>query len=108
MPYDYALGYADVRSFHGEQDGLLYVRATATPRRPGKGLLRFGADGPVKVWINGKLVATELAARNPILPMRFTAKAVWRRGRNEILFALDSRKGQTWGVAAACESTGKG
>ena len=102
VPCDPAAGFADIRKFHEGQDGLIYVRGRITmKKRPkGPGVLYYGADGPVRAWVNGKEVACEPGATNPILPMRFQAPVTWRQGVNEVLFALDSHGGQAWGLAA--------
>lgn len=92
--------FADLRAFHGGRDGLLYVRATYVAPHAAAGRLTFGADGPVKAWLNGEELACEPAAANPARKDGFYRLAAWRPGRNEILLALATRSGQAWGIFA--------
>jgi hypothetical protein len=102
-PYRPAEGYTDIREFHGGGNGMVYVRGRITLKRGGKGGLLYGADGPVKVWVNGRLAACEPEATTPLFPLRYRTTATWRKGRNEVLFALDSNKAEAWGVGAEVE-----
>jgi hypothetical protein len=95
-------GYVDVRpAHHGATPGLVYVRGWVTMPAAGAGTLTFGADGPVRLFFNGQAVACEPRAVNPILPARYSAAVTWTKGKNEVLFALDVRGGQAWGVVVA-------
>ena len=93
--------YADIRKFSDGKDGVLYIRAKAKSPRGGKGRILFGADGPVKVWVNGKLAACEPTATNPIKVAQYAGDVSLRKGANDILFALDTNRAGAWGVTAA-------
>ncbi|MCX5659253.1 MAG: Gfo/Idh/MocA family oxidoreductase [Planctomycetota bacterium] len=94
--------YADVRGIHNGKNGLIYVRAIAKISKAGTSRAIMGADGPVRIWINGKLVATDPKGTNPVHPARYSANVRWKKGRNEILFALASGP-SVWGVSAAID-----
>ena len=85
------------------QDGLVYICGTIKMPTGGKGALLYGADGPVRVWVNGKPAGCQPKATNPIVLDQYRAAATWKKGRNEILFDLDTNKGQAWGVCARGE-----
>jgi hypothetical protein len=75
----------------------------------GRGRILFGADGPVKVWVNGRAAGCEPKATNPAIEDSYAGPAVWKKGRNTVLMALATNAGQAWGVIARCErGTGKG
>ncbi len=90
----------DVRSFHGGKDGLLYLRARVEFIAGGPGNLLYGADGPVKVWVNGAEVGCQPTATNPARAEEYRARVQWREGVNEIVFALLTNQGKAWGVFA--------
>ena len=100
VPYDAPGDFADVRTCHGGKDGLLIIRSTIELEHESKGQLRFGADGPVKVWLNGKAVACEPTATNPATHGEYGCKVTWKPGPNTVTFALYTNKGNAWGVNA--------
>ncbi len=91
---------ADIRCFHGGQDGLLYLEASAKLSRPCQGSLSYGSDGPVKVWVNGHVVDCQPAATNPANIGKYLANVSWRKGLNRITFALATNHGRAWGITA--------
>jgi len=93
-----AEGLCDLREFHGGKDGLLYVRVRATVPRGGTGSLLYGADGPVKVWVNDMEVGCQPTATNPVRPDEYKARVEWKEGENIIVFALATNGGNAWGV----------
>jgi alpha-L-fucosidase len=93
--------FADLRSFHQNRDGILYVRTHWRPERPGSGRLVFGADGPLKVWVNGTEMACEPSLTNPARRDACYRLIDWQAKENEIVFALGTNAGQAWGVFAA-------
>lgn len=101
-PYVASEQLGDVRPAHAGRDGMLYVSGTIVLPRAGKGELRFGADGPVRVWVNGRPCACEPAATNPAVPGQFAGAACWKKGLNRIVFALNTNGGKAWGVMARC------
>ena len=92
--------FADLRGFHGGRHGVLYVRASVDMPRAGRGRLRYGADGPVKVWVNGRFADCAPGATNPAVPEAYRCPVRWRKGANTILMALCTNHGMAWGVYA--------
>ena len=89
---------ADVRDIHRGQDGLLYVRAVAQLPHALAGRLLYGADGPVRVWVNGEPVGCVPDATNPCTPDEYSCNVNWRKGDNTVVFALLTNHGKAWGV----------
>ncbi len=98
IPYHAQYKNLDIRPVHGnKQDGLVFIRGTITVPRSGKGVLLYGADGPVKVWVNGRAVGCEPRATNPARIDEYRARVAWKKGRNAILVAMHTNRGQAWG-----------
>jgi len=91
---------ADIRHLHGGVDGLIYLEALAKLSRARKGSLAYGSDGPVKVWVNGRVVDSQPKATNPARVGQYVVNVTWRRGANRITFALATNGGRAWGVQA--------
>lgn len=90
-----------VRNIHQcKMDGLIYIRGTLTLPKAAPGELLYGSDGPVRVWVNGAPVGCQPRATNPIITDQYTASVKWKKGRNEVVFALDTNKGRAWGICA--------
>lgn len=94
-------GYINIQATH-QQDtgGMVYIKGVVAAEKAVIGFLRYGADGPVKVFVNGQTVDCKPRAANPILPPKFKVRVSWKAGKNEVVFALDLNKGNAWGVAA--------
>lgn len=92
--------FADIRRFHDGQDGIVYIKGIVNLPRSGKGRLLYGSDGPVKVWINGKERGCATDATNPVVADKYSCGATWRKGANEVVFALNTNRGLAWGVMA--------
>ena len=88
----------DVNAAHRGQAGTLYLRVTVDMPQATESALSYGADGPVKVWVNGCVVDCRPEATTPAKANEYSAKAVWQEGDNKIVFALDTDNGQAWGV----------
>lgn len=91
-------GFIDIRGVHGNKDGLVFISTAYKAGKAGKGELRFGADGPVKVWVNGREAGCQPNATNPASAGNFKAPVNWKKGKNDILFALSSNNGRAWGL----------
>lgn len=97
--------FANVRAFHAGSDGLLYIRTVHRHRGPAKdGFLRYGADAPVAVFLNGKRIGLQRGLKPPAKAEPFVARARWRRGENEIVFALATDAGRAWGLFAQVDA----
>ena len=98
--YNYEHNFIDTRPvYRGNKDGVVYVKGTVLRDKQGAGTLFFGADGPVKVFLNGDEVACMPKASNPINTAEYSADVRWKKGRNEVVFALDINEGRAWGVS---------
>lgn len=93
--------FCDVRKrFEGQVRGLIYIRMTCDVAQAGPGQVLLGADGPLKIWMNGQVVACDLTGNPPAKPDAHRIPVVWRSGTNEVLMALTSNDGKAWGVYA--------
>lgn len=106
IPFVPATKLLDVRERHQGKHGLVYVRARTRMPGAAPGRFLFGADGPVKVWINRRPFACEPRATNPAVADQYGGRVRWKKGINEILFALSSNTGCAWGVIGRCEWNG--
>ena len=93
--------FCDVRAFHRLRHGLLYIRTHVEAEAGEAGALVYGADGPVKVWVNGEEAGCHPEATNPAQANAYSVPVRWREGKNEVLFALATNGGHAWGVFAA-------
>jgi len=89
--------YTDVVPVHEKKDGSLFIRTKLT-MLGGKGQILFGADGPVRIWVNRKQVACLPNATNPILRDQYVAAVKWQPGENEIIFGMNTNSGRVMGV----------
>lgn len=97
--------FLDLRPIHEcRKNGWIYVKCVAVIPAAAAANLEYGADGPVKVWLNRKLAACEPAATNPLNPPRFQAPVTWKRGRNELVFAIQTSGGRTFGIILGLRS----
>ena len=96
---------AELRNNTDEE--LVYYRYRYTCDEKMSLLISLGADGPIKVWHDGKAVLTDAKAKPPILPddqgVAVTAKA----GAHEIIVALASKKDQAYGISLRLARTDK-
>ena len=97
--------FCDIRQFHQGTDGSLYIRTSVRMDAPCERVLVYGADGPVRVWVNGKPCDCHPEATNPARPTSFKIPVAWRQGKNEIVFALGTNHGNAWGIFAGLANT---
>ncbi len=103
IPYDATYRFHHIRHVHrGTGDGLVYIRGTIEAPG-GAGVLSYDADGPVRVWLNGKAVDCQPVVKAAVADDRYRATVTWKKGKNQVTFAMYTEKGQTWGVAAGVE-----
>lgn len=100
VPFVVKTELADIRGFHNNSDGLIFIAADVRIKAAGKGRLLYGADGPVKVWVNGKVVGCRRDATNPARIGEYVSLVNWKKGVNKIVFALNTNHGKAWGVQA--------
>lgn len=92
--------FIDIRAFHGFRNGLLYLRTVFHAEKAAEGSILYGSDGPVKVWVNGVETGCQPEASNPASAGKYQAPANWRKGQNDVLFALATNEGKAWGIFA--------
>lgn len=90
--------FNDIRSFHAGKHGLLYLEANIDRPRKERGTFAFGADGPVKVWVNGRAADCRGDASNPAIDGQYVVSVQWRKGSNRIVLALSTNHGRAWGA----------
>ncbi len=93
-------GFHDIRGVHGGRDGIIYIAFQYRTSSGGRSALVYGADGPVKVWVNGQEMDCHPEATNPAVKGQYSVLVPWKKGVNRILFALCTNKGKAWGVYA--------
>ncbi len=59
--------------------------------------LRVGSDGPMRVWIDNKLVLQDLAATNPCILDKNISPVTLQQGKHRITVAIDLNGGLAWG-----------
>ncbi len=60
--------------------------------------LCLGYDGPVKVWLDGKLICHDPNGTNPAVPDRKVIPIDAVKGRHEVIIAMGSNCGKAWGM----------
>ncbi|MEI7436111.1 MAG: sialate O-acetylesterase [bacterium] len=68
--------------------------------------LHLGYDGPVKAWADGLAVACDPTGINPAVPSKQKISLATRKGLHEVVVALGTRKGATWGLYMQLERPG--
>jgi hypothetical protein len=100
VPFNWDAELANICGVHGWRDGLVYLRTVLTLPAGSPGRLLLGADGPVKVWVNGDLAACIPDARMPVVIGAYPVDVAWQAGDNTITFAVRTEGGLTSGVTA--------
>ena len=86
--------WTGVDAVHGGRPGTLFLRVTATMPRTERARLMYGADGPVKVWLNGRAVDCRHDPSHEESPEEYRTEVDWRQGENALVFALDTSGGR--------------
>ncbi len=86
--------WTGVDAVHGGRPGTLFLRVTATMPRTERARLMYGADGPVKVWLNGRAVDWRRDPGHEESPEEYRTEVDWRQGENTLVFALDTSGGR--------------
>ena len=68
--------------------------------------LKLGYDGPVKAWIDGKLVMHDPNGVNPATPDKSSSRLAAAAGQHEIVVALGTNSGKAWGIFLSLERLG--
>ena len=86
--------WTGIDAVHRGQAGTVYLRVTATMPRTERARLMYGADGSVKVWLNGRAVDWRLDPSHEESPEEYRTEVDWRQGENTLVFALDTSGGR--------------
>jgi hypothetical protein len=68
--------------------------------------LVLGYDGPVKAWVDGKLLLQDPNGINPATPDKGTARLQAGAGEHDIVVALGTNNGAAWGIFLRLERLG--
>lgn len=90
--------HGEIQQHRGVDELLVYACRIRCPERM-RLKLELGYDGPVKAWVDGRMVVHDPAGANPATPAdkasaTFTASA----GEHEIVVALGTNDGAAWGI----------
>ena len=91
------------RPLNENRDGVFAMRTTIKAAAACEAMLRFGADSPFVLWLNGKEVMRDPRAVNPCIPSEYTRRVALREGDNTVAVAFDSRNGAGWGICLTAE-----
>ena len=61
-------------------------------------VLLAGYDGPVKIWLDGKLIHVDSKGTNPALPGDASVPCKMSSGTHDLVISLDSNKGSAYGI----------
>jgi len=84
--------------FQQGQDEVIYFACRVACGEPMKLALLLGYDGPVKAWVDGKVVCHDPTGRCPAPPDAKRVVFQASRGEHEVLVALGSNHAQAWGI----------
>jgi hypothetical protein len=92
-----------VHDVYGDRDGLVYLGNRFRVQRSGRWIMHLGHDGPARLFVDGKIVATESRRQNPCPYTRTVATVALKKGLHEIMVALDTDRGRGWGIVFSFE-----
>ncbi len=90
------------------RDGILYFGKTFTVETPADYVLHLGHDGGVRLFLDGRSVATQSERRNPCTHDRTQARVNLSQGTHEIVIAFDTDHGNAEGICFSLEYAGEG
>lgn len=88
------------------QDSLVWYACNVTVPEKMKLAIWLGYDGPVKMWLDGKLKVQDPAGTNPAAANDTCVKWTAPAGKHQIVVALGSNNGQAWGIFLQLERLG--
>lgn len=80
------------------RDVLVYAACAFSCSEPMKLALCLGYDGPVTVWVDGKMVFHNPDGINPCTMDKAVISCVGSVGSHEVLIAMASNFGRAWGI----------
>lgn len=80
------------------QDGIMYLAKNLHIKKSGQWELAVGHDGPIRFFVDGQAVLTEMKLVHPVLPARSGVRMNLSQGDHELVIAFDLSNGQGWGI----------
>lgn len=90
--------FVNVHRRYDFEDGLVYLANRFSVARAAAWILCLGHDGGCRLFVDGRPVACQPQRVNPALPDRTRKTLRLTRGVHEIVVALDTDRGQGWGI----------
>ena len=84
-----------VDGVHLGRPGTVYIRTTVKMPRTERARLMYGADGPVKLWVNGREADCRPDPTAEPSPESNRTLVDWVEGDNTLVFAVDTNDGKT-------------
>jgi hypothetical protein len=91
---------------HGGRDELVYFACRFSCREAMPLTLLLGYDGPVKAWVDGKLLIADPNGVNPATLEKGKARFQAAAGEHEVVVALGTNGGAAWGIFLRFERVG--
>jgi hypothetical protein len=91
---------------HGGQDEVVYFACRIACKEDLALALVLGYDGPVKAWVDGKLLIHDPNGVNPATTEKGTARFQATAGEHEVIVALGTNRGAAWGIFMRFERFG--
>jgi hypothetical protein len=93
-------GFLNLRNVLEKETGVIYAKGSFNSETAGSGQFGFGSDGPSRIWVNGAEAGVFPDMTNPANADKVTVPVTLRKGKNEVVVALDNRGGNAWGIYA--------
>lgn len=90
----------------GGRDELVYFACRFSCKEAMPLALVLGYDGPVKAWMDGKLLFQDPNGINPAAPDKGTARFKAAMGEHEVIVAQGTNHGVAWGIFLRLERCG--
>ena len=91
---------------HGGRDELVYFACRFSCKEAMPLMLLLGYDGPVKAWVDGKLLMYDPNGVNPATIEKGKARFQAAPGEHEVVVALGTNSGAAWGIFLRLERVG--
>jgi sialate O-acetylesterase len=97
--------HPEITQHHG-RDEVVYFACRFSCKAAMSLALVLGYDGPVKAWVDGKLLLQDPNGINPATPDKGTARFQAGAGEHDIVVALGTNNGAAWGIFLRLERLG--
>lgn len=105
-PSETLVGFTDLRASIKSSSGVVYAQTVIPGAHAGRGLLKLGYDGPIRIWLNGREIFHG-PGTNPAVADRLRLYVDFQDGVNHILVAEQSVRGRAWGFWCRAEQDGR-